>query len=418
MLRAINKYCILLWATLFITPCGYSAQDMEEIEERLNSVEQRQKEIERRTTEGPGLVRPFLRDSIYLGGFFEHATLGIWGPDTKTQVSATLNILGLNITAELTNNLRFSTQLVSGLTFPLQNIDNDPRGATLGLPESRRFSSPTFGAVVPQGYVEYQSDEKVNLQGGVGYAPFGIALQQKEWTLFKRRGGPQFIAPAAGERGGPPQLLLSTAGGSAVTIANANWSGVHFYGYQYLNGGRFGYNAYTLTPVSNPRTLGAGARLWWQPSETLTLGLSSQLGKRSGDTYKALGTDIKIILEDFGIDAELARNISESKDPWTFYLEPHLTFFHGAFIVYIAIDYLENTLNSTVAPIGSGGGIRGPLEDPNQEWVWGGGVNWLPTPLVRVRLGFFAHDYTGDTALISQQERDYYNIDASIGVAF
>lgn len=366
------------------------------LDQRVESLEQELREFTQSYHDGPGRVRAFLNDSILLGGFFESAILGIAGPDMDEQLSVTSNILGINLVAEFNDDLRFNTQILTGLAIPLENPDNDPRAQSLGLTDRRRFGSFLFGIVPAQGYVEYTATQGAKIQAGLGYVPFGIAFQQRELVLFRRRGGPQ---------------MLSTTGRSGVVIASPLWSGIHILGSFPVPSGRWGYDAYTLTPVSNTRSVGGGARLWWAMFDALTLGASTQVAKRDAETYEAMGVDAKLNLGPFGIDTEYSLNLSDGDDPWSFYVEPYVKVMDDELLLYLVIDYIDNPLGQVAGPLGT-------LAGPFKKWLYGAGVNWIPFANTRLRLGFLRHDYVGDTETINGQRRDYYALDLSAGVAF
>ncbi|MCM2278632.1 MAG: hypothetical protein NDJ89_11215 [Oligoflexia bacterium] len=382
-------------ATLAAPPEKSAAREESTLEDRIKDLERQTEELIGQSSERMGQVRPFLRDAISLGGFFENAILALWGPDTRGQVSATSQILGINLAADIHESLRFSTQLITGLSFPLQNAGNNPNAPAAGLPESRRFGPPVFGALPAQGYTEYDFSPSARFQTGFGYVPFGIAFQKRELVLFKRRNGPQ---------------MIFSSGGDGVTTAYPLWSGLHLHG-ELGTERRWSYHAYSLTPISNPKTLGGGARVQMIPSDELAVGISSQVAKRAGDTYKAIGGDLAFKLGRFGMDSEVVFNVSGGEDPWAFYIEPSYVLSKGNFILWSAVDYLSNPLGQTT-------GARGILPDPIAKWEYGAGINWLPHSYTRFRLGLLFHDYTGDSATIEGRDRDYVSLDLSAGVAF
>lgn len=380
---------------LFAPTLGFTAESPN-LERKVKLLEQRLDDLTIERQEGTGRVKTFLRDNISLGGYFEHETLGIWGPDTAGQVSTALSVLALNLNADFSEELHFSSQILSILAFPLQNPNSDPRGMSVSLPASREFGTGVFATGVAQSYIEYRLSSAAHVQVGLGYVPFGIALQQLELVLFKRTVGPQ---------------LLSSSGGGGVTLVSSRWGGVHVLGRFGIGSGRWGYDAYTFTPRSNTKTLGGGTRLWWSPNDTLTLGASQQTGKRGGNPYTAWGTDAKLILGRFGFDSEAIVNTSQDNDPWSFYFEPYFKLIGDEFLVFGAIDYFDN-------PLGQTGAGSGALNDPYRKLQYAVGMNWLPISYTRFRLEFLFNDYRGDTATLSGQNRDYYQLDFSAGVAF
>jgi hypothetical protein len=275
---------------------------------------------------------------------------------------------------------------MTGLTISMQNPHNNPGNTQ----SHRQFGTFAFGAIPAQAYAEYSVSSAFIVQTGLGYVPFGHALQQREPFLFIRRGGPQLAG--------------------SVGIASPLWMGVHIQGVFSRDESHLGYNLYTFTPPANTKTLGGGGRLWWSPNEKMTFGLSSQTGKLTNDAYTSHGADVVFQSGSSGVKLEYGRSqlASGASAPVSYYIEPFYGF-GGAWVVYGVADYLDNPTNVMTAA---------SVPDPYQKWVLGGGVNWLPVSNARFRLGLLSHDYVGDTATINGQSRKYYNLDLSCGVAF
>lgn len=370
----------------------------------LKSNEQRLQEIERKLREfeiwyndfylqGKERVSPFLGERVSFGGFFETAVTHIDGPDMTAQTSANSQLLGINIAAEFNDKIRFVTQFLTGISYTLQNIHNNPSLAA-PQPSQRQYGTVAFGALVAHGYVEYRKSEMATFQTGIGYAPFGIAFQNREPVLLKRRSGPQITGASD----------ATTAG-----IAFPLWMGVHMMGSQSLEKGRMGYNLYTFSLFSNPKTLGGGARLWWSDSQSLTLGVSAQAGDQGTRGYfHSYGADVKMDFEKGGVVAEYGRSVSSGLTPVeSYYVEPFYNLADGEWVVYAAADYINNPIR-----------MVGAVSDPYEVWRYGVGVNWLPIPTARFRAGILSNDYVNSTDTIAGQERDYYVIDLSAGIAF
>jgi len=371
-----------------------SDQRLSEMEKRLEDLELRHAEFHAQTLEGRGQVRSFFTNSISLGGFFENAITNIEGPDTQSQTSANSQLLGLNLAAEMTNKFRFVTQILTGLSYSFQNPHNNP---TL-TPTERQYGTVTFGAIVAQGYAEYLHNASLRLQAGLGYAPFGHAIQQREIVLFKRRSGPQ---------------LANASGSGSVGVAFPLWTGLHVLGSFPIEEDRIGYNLYSFSSFAYPKSLGIGSRFWWQTSNQTTIGISSQSGHDRDHRFNAYGFDINSKKGRYGLIAEYARTPLQGSDLATesYYVEPFITFKEDTVILYAAADYINN---ETYTSIRSGASIS----DPYERWSSGGGVNWLPVPFIRLRLGYLVHNYIGDTATINGQDRDYQSADFSVGVTF
>jgi hypothetical protein len=372
------------------------------LEKRVLELEQRQEQFERQQSltysqslEGTGRVNSYFGENLSFGGFFESAITSISGPsisgpDTESQASARSNLLGLNLTSEFNSRFRFVSQIITGLSYSLLNPHNNP---TL-TPNHRQFGTPALGVIPAQAYVEYSHAPSFNIQTGLGYVPFGNSFQQREPVLFKRRGGPQ---------------MASSGSSSSVGIAFPLWMGLHIHGNFPVDSGHWGYNLYSFTPSLYSKSLGGGSRMWWAPSENLTLGISGQSGRQSVDTYYAYGADLNLKSGQLGLIAEYAQNQVTNGKPTTtsYYAEPYISSADGTWLVYGAADYLDNpsyTVSTT--------------PDPYQLWSYGGGVNWLPISYIRYRVGVLAHEYVGPTSSVNGQERRYYSLDLSCGVAF
>jgi hypothetical protein len=358
-----------------------------QLEKRIHALEKRIGNTSASSEESDREVHSYLNTKLTLGGFFESAITSVAESNRPVQVSNNSNTFGFNIGAEFTDDLRFVSQFLTFLTIPLQNPNSDPR-ASGTLPNHAEFKTYSLNTLLTEGYLEWSGSELFNIQMGLGYAPFGIALQQYEPVLFVRRGGPQLLNDS--------DLLFPL------------WQGLHVHGaFPSQSNSRVGYDIYTFTPASNAETLGAGAHLWWKPtSENLAFGLSHQIKKVNSDTVDTLGADAKAKIGAFTFTSEVAKNYGQGKQPWSVYFEPDYDF-HESFIVYVFGDYLDNPLSTT-----------GALADPIKKWQYGTGVNWLPTSFTRIRLGLTFNQYVGDTAIASGQDRNYWGIDLSVGVAF
>lgn len=385
-----------LLAALAAVSIATHAADMENLEKRVEELERMQKDTFLQANEEKGIVKPFLsKHSILLGGFFETAITHIVGPDTKAQYSANANVFGLNITAEMDEQNRVVAQMLTSSGYTMANIHNDPR-ATL-VPKKRQFTSYFRALQVNQAYFEHTFSRALNLQMGTGYAPYGYALQQREMVLFKRREG--------------PQLVQASNFSTSVGIAFPLWTGLHLHGSFQQGDNRTGYNLYTLTPTTNAKNIGAGARLWYRWQEYMTVGVSTQVGDELANTYQSYGADADGKVGRYGLTLEYARtSVTGGHDRGleTYNAQPYVEFWNGKFLVYGVVDYMDNPVWLTQANI----------TDAYKRWDMGGGVNWLPKPTMRFRLGYLVHNYVDNNSIINKQDRDYYRVDLSAGISF
>ncbi|MEK7357389.1 MAG: hypothetical protein AAB250_13135 [Bdellovibrionota bacterium] len=359
----------------------------------MNELESREADVFSRSVDERGRVRTFLSDSISFGGFFETALTGLSGADTPPQVSAHSNTLGLNVTANYSEKMRFVSQLLTGLTYVFTNPHNDFRATT----PQRQFTTPLFGSLVAQAYSEMLVEQLFNLQIGLGYVPYGHAFQQREPVLLRRRGGPQ---------------LGQAGSASSPGIAHPLWMGFHLHGSKSVDASkRWGYNAYSFSPVADTKSLGVGGRTWTTIDEKTTYGFSVQSGSMKGGSFTSYGVDIDRYAEWGGFRAEYARNFMSdgTKLAESFYVEPHYNFRPSRLIGFVTADYLDNPFNTTSPTATS---------DPIMKWIYGAGLNWLPISFARFRLGVFAHRYVGTSEFSGSQRRDYESYELSSGIAF
>lgn len=387
-----------IFALILILISGslYAATDkeIEDLKKRIEDLETQQAQLLETASEPKNSVGSFLNDNLTLGGFFDGGYNFITGPDTDTQWVNNSNALGLNLSADFGKNYRFVTQLVNILQVPLLNEHNDPRAATFNLPKSRHYDSYSTLAVVTQGYLEYNFNRMFNLQGGLGYIPFGYAAQLREPVLYVRRNGPQLVRQ------------------NQSIIPNL-WSGFHLYGSKAVGTKEYGYNVYTFTPSRKADFIGLGTRGWVSlDDEKIIGGVSAQIGKNEDETFKSLGADLRFDFHPFQLRTELAELINKnSQNAWTTYVEPGFWVYNEEVLFYVFGDYIYGANNET------GFGVN-KIADPIQKWEYGTGLNWLPTSFTRIRFGITYNDYVGNNTHPQGQQRDYLGVDTSVGVAF
>jgi hypothetical protein len=367
---------------------GSTQDELESLKKRIEELENQQDQLLMSATEPKPQVNSFLRDNFTLGGFFDGGYNFITGPDTETQGVNDGNALGLNISAVYGSNFKFVSQIVAATNAPLGNKENNP----LSSPEQREYNNYMVLGAVTQGYVEYSMKRSFNVQAGLGYVPFGFALQLREPVLYVRRGGPQLVR-----------------NGSLISIF---WQGLHLYGVKDTPQGEIGYNLYTFTPTQNAKLPGVGSRFWMaSEDEKIIGGLNAQLVEKDNETLTNVGTDFRFDFNPFQIRTEFIHKFTQNTDSWTGYIEPGMYFYDEEFLIYIFGDYFYGAQNE-VQVSGS------MIPDPIQKWEYGVGLNWLPTAYTRFRFGVTFHDYVGYRAVVENQNRDYLSSDFSVGVAF
>lgn len=396
---------VSFFALFFIsTSWAQSQADWAALNKRVEELEKQQSDALFQAEERENKVNSFLRTNLTLGGFFEPAFEIIDGKDTHSQATNASNLLGLNFAADFPSRLKFVSQLITGLNYPLNNLHNDPNAPLVGLPPTREFQGVNFGAVLTQGYIQYYFDEHYSLLGGVGYVPFGYYAQQREPVLFIRRAGPQILRTS--------NLIAPLFNGfnlqSRFDKSSISW----------------GFNIYTFNRFEDIKRPGIGERVWWQtPDEAFTAGLSLQTAKFENEIENVIGADLRVVLNHFIFTTEYARHITEGADTWSYFFEPSLFIYNEDILAYVFFDYASNPANKTGAytpgslPNKNVSNNTGML-DPISVIEYGTGINWLPTSYTRFRAGFTYHNYVNDSNQVSLQERDYYSIDLSAGVAF
>lgn len=386
------KKILFAVAIILYVVSAFADEKYDALLKRIEQLEAQQEELIFQNADKRTQVNSFLNDQLTIGGFFEPAFTANKGPDTRFQAMTNSNILGINFAADFSPKLRFVSQVLTGLSYPTQNPNNDPRSVTLGQSKTRTFGNPIFGALVTQGYVEYTKSDLIKIQGGTGYVPFGYAFQQREVVLFVRRGGPQLIR--------------------TNTLASPLWAGVHLYGNLNKGKNEWGYNLYTTNPTDTPKMLGAGGRLWWSTdNDKLTAGVSSQVAKDNNHTDEVYGADVRYNLHPFIITSEFATHNTEGTNPWAIYLEPSFYIYKDEVLLFTFADFMEASKNTTV-------GAGQTLDDAYRKWEYGAGLNWLPTSYTRLRLSVTYNEYVGSRASMSGIDRDYVSVDLSAGVAF
>ncbi len=389
-MRKLFVIFLILFQSLF--EFARAEDKVEELKKRIELLEQQQEEFLQFASDNTPQVNSFLRSNFTFGGFFEPSYTFMQGKNTPFQAASASNTLGLNFAAEFNPKLHFVGQFLTAFTYPVLNLQNDPRATQFDLPKHREFGTLFFGSILTQGYLDYAVNDELHLQGGQGYSPFGYAAQQRELVLFVRRGG--------------PQLLRTTEFFSPL------WSGIHLYQNLNLGKNKWGYSLYSFTRIEDAKLPGIGGRIWFNPNgENLLTGLSFQTAKFNGSIEEVLGYDIRFQASSFVLTAEYANHLTKNDNPWTFYIEPSVFIYREEVLLYTFIDFAQSTLNKTgVGP--------GALSDPYQKYEYGLGLNWLPTSYTRLRAGFTYNDYVHGSSTILGQDRDYYCLDISAGVAF
>ncbi len=378
------KWLILLSLVLTGKTFAQNASQIEALTKRIEQLESQQEELILSQGSQKNQVNSFLKDNLTLGGFFESGFSIFDGPDTRFQAMYSGSTMGLNLSAEFSEKLRFVNQTITILTYPLLNPHNNP---TL-TPKTRTYGDPLFLATVTIGYLEMPVSENFLVQAGIGYVPFGYAAQQRETVLFIRRGGPQ---------------VLRTS-----NLIQPLWGGLHLSGT--FRPENAGFNLYTVNPLDESNTSGIGGRLWANSDEDrFRFGVSTQVMKFGGHTSEIIGADAIYASERFFIASEYVSHMTgEGRNPWTAYIEPAIKLFDEEILLFVFSDYSDDPLFE----------LNSVTYDPMIRWENGVGINWLPTSNTRFRATVAREDYLGKNSTIGGKNRDFWYFDLSAGVAF
>ena len=367
----------------------------ETTDERLERLEKTLAEMTSKTYSRQGTLQTYLADSLYFGGFFENSITSVWGPDTPSQVVADSHRLGINMSADLHPRFRLITQTSFGFSYAFRNEHNNPNHGSSLIPLKRSFEDVTFGSLLSQAFGEYDLGSKLKIQMGMGFTAFGRAYQVRDPVLFLKRRGPQ---------------IIRTSGVNRVLIADPFWKGVNVLG-AFDDKQELQYSLYTTSPLDHSGKLGGGARFAWNPSAHMTSGLSAQRGYQMDMSFLSYGADMSWTGERFGIYAEWAQFKSDLGDNESYYAQIFLKTLEQSLVFFVDSDYLKNTLGQTT--VGSAA-----LNDPYIKWEHTVGVNYYFYPNIKVRLDLIYHDYVGERAILSGQNRDYYSGSLSSGISF
>jgi len=374
-----------LLITIFIFSCLSASAAVDP------SVEKRLQQLERAAEEGrenhgtDRSVRSYLDTKLNIGGFSETGINGIFQRYHEPQAAVASTALGINLGAEFSDNLRFSSQFLSVISIPVSNPHDDPRAST----PRRSFGAYNLSTLVTQAYAEWEGRQAFRVQGGIGYAPYAISFQKLELVLFVRRGG--------------PQLLRSNS-----ELVHLLWQGLHVHGSFFSRNARWGYNAYTFSPAMNTKMLGVGSRIWLSAARNaVNVGFSTQTSSRNGTNFTTVGPDLRLHWGALTITSELAKSYGPGEQPWSFHVEPDLDVYRQSVLIYVFGDYLESKANRS-----------GTVSDPFKKWEYGAGANWLPTSYTRLRIGGTYNNYVGSYAANAGGGRNYWQLDLSAGVAF
>lgn len=378
------KWPILLGLILTTKAFAQSSSQIEALTKRIEQLESQQEELILSQGSRRNQVNSFLTDNLTLGGFFESGFTTLDGPDTRFQSMYSGSTMGLNLSAEFSEKLRFVNQTITILSYPLLNPHNNPALT----PKERSYGDPIFAATVTIGYLEMPLSQNIVLQTGVGYVPFGYAAQQRETVLFIRRGGPQVLRT---------QNLIQPL-----------WGGVHLAGT--FRPANSGFNLYTVNPLDDSNTSGIGGRLWANSAEDrFRFGVSTQVVKFGGHTSEIIGADAVYASERFFITSEYVNHMTgEGRNPWTAYFEPAIKLFDEEILLFVFTDYSDDALYE----------LNATTYDPMIRWENGIGINWLPTSNTRFRATAAREDYLGRNSTIGGRNRDWWYFDLSAGVAF
>lgn len=372
-------------ATVGILPGGCPAPQggrTRSLKKRVEGLEKGQREALLQGQSGG--VKPFTARNITIGGFSSTTFEAIFGKSTKTQKTFRKFDVDLLISAEITDKLKFFTDL--GAT---HQVDFNNQNAPF-----RSFDAFETRFTLDIASTEYRFYDSLVLSFGRMLTPFGIINVERY-----------------------EPLLLSIRRPAALRLFSSRVQGLQLSGSISQGSHRIGYSGYVSSFSNDTQSVGGGGRLFWTfPGEQVTLGISNETAQRDGMTFGALGGDLKVKWGEFVLRSEYIRRINKGAAAGTgYYVQPSYGFFDGRWILFGQVDFLDDTLGTR--KVDADQNPKTPdVADPIKQFVYTGGINYLPWPFLRTRLEFNAHDYR--SATLDLGNRDYYSTELSATVSF
>lgn len=384
-------------AMLFLGSVAFTQNQApaDDLTQRVEKLEQALSEIASKTYSRQGMTQAFLAESLNIGGFFENSLTTIWGPDSPSQTVADSHRLGLNLSAEIKPRLRLVTQFSLGFNYVFRNEHNNPDHGSSFVPLTRSYQEVSFGSLLSQAFGEYELSSNHRVEAGLGFVPFGRAYQVRDPVLFLKRRGPQ---------------MIRTSGINRLVIADPFWKGFHLLG-NLMDNQFLTYNLYTNSPLAHSGKLGVGGRLAGQIGSAFEWGASFQQGYQEGEAYLSTGGDLKWGGDRWGTVLEGAQFQTNMSKNESFYIQFYWLMSDPAVTLFLDLDYLKNPYGQTLLGTSS-------VNDPYIKYEQAVGMNYNFSANAKLRLEIVQHDYVGDRAVVSGQNRDYYSGSISSGISF
>jgi len=175
------------------------------------------------------------------------------------------------------------------------------------------------------------------------------------------------------------------------------------HGSYYIGENELEYFAYGANHSASPANFLYGGRAVWNlPDQLASVGLSYQNGDRAtGDSYNAFGADLRANYDWFGLKTEYIRAIEDGGDRQSVYAQPSVTY--GKWTVFYRFDYIDLDTDAT--------------DDASEQIEHVVGLNYLLTPIIRLRGEYIFNDFDQDKDSLGQ-DRDFHQLQFSTTVSF
>lgn len=347
-----------------------------------------------------GLLESFLSgasEKVKFGGYLRAVLDGQFGKDTARQIVFEKSILDLLVRADPMERLSIFSHIEFAGENEIENTNAAWRTKS-GFRNEIKLEIGTFA---------YHFSDLFVLTGGRFVSPFGIINVEHFEPVILMNSKP---------------LSLGEVETSRFPIFDRDADGLQLSGSKFIGSRQshqIGYSGYLFTSDSDPLSLGGGGRFFLNLKDGLVnLGVSNQTAQRGGQTYIAMGGDVKLRWKNFVVRSEFIRSLIEgASDQTSYYVQPAYGFFDGKLVLFAMLDYLDDPLGTTRVDHDQNENTAS-IADPIKHYRYTGGINYLPWTYLRARLEFHWHDYRGATAILGGLSRDYYNPQVSVVVSF
>ena len=339
--RVLLKPKKLLVFPVLITIPFFSAQlaaEESDIEKRINALEQKMIEKDKRIDEleinaigfedrlgSRALARAFEASSLDIGGFL-HQTLTYADGEDGNSTSFNRTVFELLVKAQF--NEDWSAFMAQA--FMRQSDDPFVNGSRFDPQFNSNSGTDTVIA-----WAQYRFNDSANLQIGRFISPQGIINIEHFPAILLEPEQPQFLRPFGSD-----------------TIFSNFVTGLHFYGNQFVgnnHANQLSYHLYTGNAAKNPNDLVYGARVAYQLSDQgVTFGLNANGGERNnteGGSFNTWGADVLIDKGAFQLKTEIFSSdetpVAGRDDRLGWYIQP-IYKINASWTSFYRYDFLDN----------------------------------------------------------------------------